>query len=185
MHLAQQYYIYFILPIFLLVLLSVVFDMKLLFIVWRAKYLTGFTNNSELRKRLTVFYIKFCKPCGYVDLGLFGYLTIMYFFTYEIWSLLIQALIFVPQIVHNVRKGNNPFFYAYYVLGVLGMRMMLPLYYRGCPSNIYVIGPVQPSVLYGPACFLFKCSSCTSSISWGRGSLCQDAIQHRRLNWVR
>ena len=175
MHLAQQYYIYFILPIFLLVLLSVVFDMKLLFIVWRAEYLTGVTNNSELRKRLTVFYIKFCKPCGYVDLGLFGYLTIMYFFTYEIWSLLIQALIFVPQIVHNVRKGNNPFFYAYYVLGVLGMRMMLPLYYRGCPSNIYVIEPsstfcavwaslflIQMFILYlqhklGPRFFVPRC----------------------------
>lgn len=44
-------------------LLSVVFDMKLLFIVWRAKYLASFTNNAELRKRLTIFYVKFCKLC--------------------------------------------------------------------------------------------------------------------------
>jgi hypothetical protein len=99
----------------------------------------------------------------------------MYFFTYEIWSLLIQALLFVPQIVHNVRKGNNPFFYAYYIFGVLGMRMILPLYYRGCPSNIYVIEPssafcaiwvslfaIQSTILYlqhklGPRFFIPRC----------------------------
>lgn len=126
-------------------LLSVVFDMKLLFIVWRTKYVSGNITTTDLRKRLTVFYIKFCTILNKLDLGLFTYLTIMYFFPYDIWSILIQALLFMPQIVHNVRKGNNPHFYPFYVLGVLGMRMILPLYYRGCPSNIYVI---EPSVAF-------------------------------------
>lgn len=39
--------------------------MKLLFIVWRAKYIASFANNGELRKRLTVFYVKFCNVLGY------------------------------------------------------------------------------------------------------------------------
>lgn len=72
---------------------------------------------------------------------MFGYLILMYFFTYDIWPLYLQAFLFLPQIVHNVRKGNNPQFYAAYVLGLLGMRLVLPLYYRGCPDNIYVIEP--------------------------------------------
>jgi hypothetical protein len=65
----------------------------------------------------------------------------MYFFTYQIWPLYLQVLVFLPQIVHNVRKGNNPQFYYAYILGLLGMRIVLPLYYRGCPDNIYIIEP--------------------------------------------
>lgn len=72
---------------------------------------------------------------------MFGYLILMYFFTYDIWPLYLQAFLFLPQIVHNVRKGNNPQFYSAYVLGLLGMRLVLPLYYRGCPDNIYIIQP--------------------------------------------
>lgn len=72
---------------------------------------------------------------------MFSYLMIMFFFTYEIWPLYLQAFIFLPQIIHNVRKGNNPQFYYYFILGVLGMRVILPVYYRGCPDNIYMIQP--------------------------------------------
>ena len=72
---------------------------------------------------------------------MFGYLILMYFFTYEIWPLYLQAFLFLPQIIHNVRKGNNPQFYVYYIIGMLGLRVILPLYYRGCPENIYIISP--------------------------------------------
>lgn len=72
---------------------------------------------------------------------MFSYLIVMYFFTYDIWPLYLQALVFLPQIVHNVRKGNNPKFYYAYVLGLLGMRLILPVYYRGCADNIYHIEP--------------------------------------------
>ena len=72
---------------------------------------------------------------------MFGYLILMYFFTYEIWPLYLQAFLFLPQIVHNVVKGNNPQFYYAYILGLLGMRLVLPLYYRGCSDNIYQIEP--------------------------------------------
>lgn len=66
---------------------------------------------------------------------------LMFFFTYEIWPLYVQSFLFLPQIIHNVRKGNNPQFYYYFILGVLGMRVVLPIYYRGCPDNIYMIQP--------------------------------------------
>lgn len=70
---------------------------------------------------------------------MFTFLIIMYFFTYYTWPLYLQAALFLPQIIHNVRKGNNPQFLIPYVVGLLGLRVVLPLYYRGCPNNIYIM----------------------------------------------
>ena len=46
----------------------------------------------------------------YLDVGLFAYLTLTYFFTYDVWMIIIQNLFILPQIVHNARVGNNPGF---------------------------------------------------------------------------
>lgn len=103
------------------------FDMKLVFVVWRAVNMTMVMTTAELRKKLTMFYVKFY-------LTLFIYLTVMYFFHFEVWVLIIQPfLVYMPQIVKNVKKGNNPHFYKSYIFGVLGLRMVLVLYYKGCP----------------------------------------------------
>lgn len=118
---------YFILPIFLLVVQSIFFDMRLIFAVWRAVNMSMAMSTAELRKKLTMFYVKFY-------LALFGYLALMYFFHFEVWAMLIQPfLVYIPQIVKNVRKGNNPQFYKSYILGLLGIRVILPIYYKGCP----------------------------------------------------
>ena len=92
-------------------MLFVIFDMKLLFLVWRAHYMREIDNPQALRKKLTTFYIKFCTFFNYnVDLGLFAYLTLTYFFSFDAWMIVLQNLILVPQIVHNARVGNNPGF---------------------------------------------------------------------------
>lgn len=118
---------YFILPIFLLVLQSIFFDMRLIFAVWRATNMHIAITTAEIKKRLTLFYVKFY-------LALFGYLAVMYFFHFDVWAIILQPfLIYVPQIVKNVRKGNNAHFYKSFIMGVLGMRMFVVLYYKGCP----------------------------------------------------
>ena len=99
-------------------------------------------NPQALRKKLTTFYIKFCTFCSYLDVALFIYLTLAYFFTYDEWLILLQNLIFIPQIVHNVRIGNNPGFQPYYIFGYLGLRFLIPLYERSCPSNHFLLSPI-------------------------------------------
>lgn len=125
-------YLLFVLPSLAYLVLFVIFDMKMLFLVWRSHHMQNIENAQILRKKLTVFYIQFY-------LGLFVYLTLNYFFEYENWLIFIQHMILVPQIVHNARKGNNPGFNAYYVMGFLGLRFMMPLYQRGCPSNHFIL----------------------------------------------
>ena len=46
----------------------------------------------------------------YLDVGLFAYLTLTYFFSFYAWMVILQNLIMLPQIIHNARVGNNPGF---------------------------------------------------------------------------
>lgn len=114
-------YLFFVLPAISYLVLFVIFDMKMLFLVWRSHHMRDIENAQALRKKLTTFYIEFY-------LGLFIYLTLNYFFEYESWLIFVQHLILLPQIIHNVRAGNKPGFSAYYILGYLGLRFMVPLY---------------------------------------------------------
>ena len=45
-----------------------------------------------------------------LDVGLFLYLTLTYFFTFDVWIIILQNLFMIPQIVYSARMGNNPGF---------------------------------------------------------------------------
>lgn len=53
-----------------------------------------------------------------------------------------QNLFFIPQIVHNVKAGNNPGYHPYYLFGYLGLRLFIPLYERSCPANHFQLSPI-------------------------------------------
>ena len=53
-----------------------------------------------------------------------------------------QGLLFVPQIVHNVRVGMNPGFQWQYLFGFLALRFLLPFYERSCPDNHFRLAPI-------------------------------------------
>ncbi len=78
---------------------------------------------------------------------MFLYLTLSYFFYFDVWMIILQNLIMLPQIVHNVRVGNNPGFEPAYVLGYLGARILIPFYERGCPSNHFMLTPMPGVVI--------------------------------------
>ena len=83
----------------------------------------------------------------YIDLGLFFYIALIYFFLYDEWFIICQSLILVPQIVRNVRNGNNPGFEPAYVLGYLSMRFFIPFYERLCPKNHFLLMPMVTVVV--------------------------------------
>ena len=123
---AGTAYLLYILPAISCLVLFVVFDMKMLFLVWRSHNMRDIENAQALRKKLTTFYIEF-----YV--GLFVYLTLNYFFEYYSWLIFLQHMLIIPQIIHNIRAGNNPDFRIHYTLGYLGLRFAGILYERACP----------------------------------------------------
>ena len=55
---------FYLLPALAYITLFIVYDMKLLFMVWRNHTLREIDNPQELRKSLTIFYVKFCTACA-------------------------------------------------------------------------------------------------------------------------
>ena len=55
--------------------------------------------------------------------------------------IILRNLILLPQLVHNIRLGNNPGFNFYYIFGYVGSRLLLPVYERLCPENRFALTP--------------------------------------------
>lgn len=118
---SESGYLFFILPSLSFIVLFIIFDMKMLFLVWRSHNMANMDNPQVLRKKLTAFYIQFY-------LGLFMYLTLTYFFNNDEWMILLRNLILLPQIIHNIRLGHKPSFNVFYIFGYIGSRLLIPLY---------------------------------------------------------
>jgi transmembrane E3 ubiquitin-protein ligase len=118
---SESGYLFFVLPALAYIVLFIIFDMKLLFLVWRSQNIANLDNPQLVRKKLTAFYILFY-------LGLFLYLTLTYFFANEEWMILLRTLVLLPQVVHNVRLGHKPNFVSFYLFGFIGSRLLIPLY---------------------------------------------------------
>lgn len=56
-------------------------------------------------------------------------------------DIILRNLILIPQIIHNVRLGNNPGFNLYYIFGFIGSRLLIPMYERLCPENRFSLTP--------------------------------------------
>ncbi len=118
---SESGYLFFVFPSLAFIILFIIFDMKMLFLVWRSHNLINMDNPQILRKRLTSFYIQFY-------LGLFAYLTLTYFFSNDTWMIVLKNLVLVPQIIHNIRLVHKPGFNIYYIVGYLGSRLLIPFY---------------------------------------------------------
>ena len=127
-------YLYFILPSLAYILLFIIFDMKMLFLVWKSHNLVHMDNPQQLRKKLTAFYIQFY-------IGLFIFLTLNYFFTFDGWFIVARNLVLLPQIIHNVKLGQKPVFNAFYIFGYIGTRLLIPFYQRVCTQNRFKLSP--------------------------------------------
>lgn len=90
--------------------------------------------------------------------------------------IILRNLILVPQIIHNVRMGNNPGFNPFYVFGFIGSRLLIPMYERLCPANRFNLTPSITLVVILLGLYvlevpfgLSRCCCCTCSIGWVPG----------------
>lgn len=54
----------------------------------------------------------------------------MYFFELENWFICLTGLVMIPQVIHNIRNGNNPKFIYAYIFGILCPSMFYPVNYN-------------------------------------------------------
>jgi len=137
LYLALKYetlFHFFIMPTFWYFILFSIFEMKLLIIAWRARYWNALQDQEQARRAMANFYLK-------LYVGMIVILLMFYNFALENWFLLIMSLYLVPQIIHNAMRGGRIEFDYNYMFLVIGLRVFLPLYFRGCPENILRFKP--------------------------------------------
>lgn len=125
---------FFIMPTFWYFILFSIFEMKLLIIIWRAKYWNSLQTQEQTRRAMANFYLK-------LYVGMVSILLLFFKFAIENWFILVMSLYLLPQIVHNAMRGGRVEFDTNYMFIVIGLRALLPLYARGCPESILMLRP--------------------------------------------
>jgi len=108
--------------------------MKLLIIIWRAKYWNSLQTQEQTRRAMANFYLK-------LYVGMVTVLLLFFKFAIYNWFIIAMSLYLVPQIIHNAMRGGRVEFDSNYMFIVIGLRALLPLYIRGCPENILQFRP--------------------------------------------
>ena len=70
-----------------------------------------------------------------------SYIIIMYLEPYAMETILIQSVMILPQIYSNLKYPKKSRLLTGYYVGYLSSRCLLPLYIRGCPTNIFKMEP--------------------------------------------
>jgi len=131
---TEDFFHYFITPAFWFFILSSIFETRLILIVWRVRYYANFNNINEIRRAISVFYLKF-----YGAMLVLLYLG--YTFLPSVWFLSLTSAFFIPQIVHNALRGQRYKFDSTYIFLLGAVRVIIPSYVRSCPDSIFRLTP--------------------------------------------
>ena len=120
-----------------------------------------------------------------LDASLIIYFILMYFWQLSNVFILFNSLFFVPQIIHNAQRGNNPKFIPEYIFGILGSTLLIPVYliyllksstfevalatFGDCSRPLY-------SALSGLACMCSKYFYCSSNSNMAHDRLFQNVF---------
>eukprot|EP01132_Coremiostelium_polycephalum_P008044 gene8044-9892_t len=112
------------------------FEMRYLLIILKARRPQAFADGwVSLRREFSLFYLKFY-TC------LLGGFILLYYASYYINLMILGLFSFwIPQIYNNAKKSiRRPFLWKY-VIGISITRLLIPLYFYGCPKNFVLFEP--------------------------------------------
>jgi len=124
-----------------------VFEMRYLFIIWKARRPQSYT---EIRREFGILYARFYS-CLMIGFLLVYYLNRLF----QIFLFLMYSFL-VPQIVCNVYRGTNNALTKQYILGTVITRCLIPLYMFGCPYNFLHIEPNYKFIIYFISWMIFQ-----------------------------
>ena len=99
----------------------------------KSAYLSFGSGYSTLSKKSCQILYHLLYHLLYKDVELLLYLLVQFFFMNDEWFILLSYSLLIPQIVHNVRLGMKPSFDLKYILGFVSIKILQPIYERGCP----------------------------------------------------
>lgn len=121
-------------PAFIFFLNFSIFELKLLYNLWRNQNNAEFINNpASIRSRLLKFYITF-----YVFLFMSIFFVTKFYFVkpYIIGAI---AITWIPQIVHNFYNKNQASLPIIVIFTNTLNKVLIPLYFKGFKDNIFYL----------------------------------------------
>jgi len=136
-----EFFHYFITPAFWYFILASIFETRLISILWKIRYHEHFQTLNDLRTGIISFYIN--------SYGIMAILLVLaYSFIPQNWFLFCSSLLYIPQIAHNALRGEKYRFNSNYIFGLGFVRILVPLYARTCPNNIFELTPHQGFLIW-------------------------------------
>lgn len=125
----------FLTAAFVFLMLFAVLEMRFMLLVWKARRPEAFTSGWDaVRREVGLLY------CRFYALLMLGLLLVWAGSWTGLRALAFLAFSFwLPQIVHSVQHDSRPGLAGGYVVTTALMRMLLPLYFLGCPNNLVVM----------------------------------------------
>jgi len=120
---------FFIMPAFWYFILFSIFEVKLLMIIWKAHYWDQSATADDVRRAAVFFY---CKLYAII------FVVLIFFYKFMRYNafLIGMSLYLAPQIIHNIIRGGRIRFNESYMFLAIGIRGIIPLYFRGCSQNL-------------------------------------------------
>ena len=136
------YRYYFILPTISFFINFSITDLRLLYSIWRLKYIKLLNNPNIVKRKLISLYFKFY-------LGMFlSLLFVTKFFFNKLYIILGTILIWFPQIIYNIFYNNQISLPWSYIILTSIYRLYIPLYFRINSNNFLLISPDIPFSIF-------------------------------------
>jgi hypothetical protein len=122
-------------PAFFFFINFAIFELRLLYNLWRNQNIGELNNPNQIRKRLIKFYITF-----YIFLFL-SLVFVTKFYFEKIYIIAAFIITWIPQIIHNAVYRNQISLPLITIFLNSLNKVIIPVYFRGCPKNIFRVKP--------------------------------------------
>jgi hypothetical protein len=129
----DDYIVQFGIPAFLYFANFSVFELRLLYNLWKNQNIAELNDINTIRKKLVKFYITF-----YVFLFLSLFFVTKFYFE-EAYILLALIITWSPQIIYNSLYNNRVSLPLINIFLNTFNKILIPIYFRGCSQNIFHI----------------------------------------------
>jgi hypothetical protein len=127
----DKYVPHFGIPAFFYFINFSVFELRLLYNLWRNQNIHELNDANVIRRKLIKFYIIF-----YVFLFLSLFFVTKFYFEAP-YILAAVIITWIPQIIHNAMYKNNSSMPLIALILITFNKILIPFYFRGCPKNLF------------------------------------------------
>lgn len=153
-----------------------IFETKFMLRVWKANRQV---TSDQLRRQASALYTKYY---GVLFIGI----VIVYQFSFLFkFVLMLLYSFYIPQIILNIRKNAPKALHPVYVIGTAVTRLIVPVYFYGCPHNFFNIQESYTFTLILTSWVFLQCSILVFQYYFGSRSFVPKLFLPKKYNYRR